>query len=385
MIVYSLQMMKPHLQTAITPRWATMSSSASNHYSGIRINRGIGQFNHDYYAALGLPIVSSPIYIRHVYLSIARILHPDIYGLTPAQKEVATQYLAKLVNPAYDILMREEERKAYRGIFQLLAKRLVKKSRNIAIHSQIACKLMQSPSDGAYERAVSAIAKVQYQNLNQILEYTCQISELNLVYILYKEGYQYGDPYMPPVLQPLYPIAVNPTLFSSASPTSPVLTQQLSNSPSNSSSEKVNPSRSRDSQETTIQSYQPNAETNRVHPKSFGDRLTKCEAYIDQREWNQALKELRMLLQIEPQNSKCHALIGVVYWHLKQIQMAKISLSRALQLNPLEPLALQYIQQLPDLNTVNKPDAKPNDARIASPQQRNWFGNLLGWLSSDDK
>ena len=59
----------------------------------IRINRGISQFNNDYYAALGLPIISSPIYIRPVYVSIARILHPDIYGLSPEQKEISTHPL----------------------------------------------------------------------------------------------------------------------------------------------------------------------------------------------------------------------------------------------------------------------------------------------------
>ncbi|MDX2254126.1 MAG: DnaJ domain-containing protein [Pseudanabaenaceae cyanobacterium bins.39] len=353
-----------------------MNSSASNKYATIRINRGIGQFNHDYYAALGLPIVSSPAYIRHVYLSIARILHPDVYGFTPAQKEVATQFLAKLVNPAYDILMREEERKAYRGIFQLLAKRLVKKSRNIPIHSKIACNLMQFPSDGAYERAVSVIAKVQYQNLEQILEYTCQISELNLVYILFKEGYQYGDPYMPPVLSPLFPINVSPSSAAtninpppSKLPSLPLLDSTVPNSS--------------DGQETIIQSH--TSSSTRIQNKSLSDWLRECEGYMAQKEWNKALKELRMVLQIAPNNSKCHALIGVVYVQLKQPQMAKISFSRSLQLNPAEPLALQYMQDISNLNPADKLDPKQNSPKIASPQQRNWFGNLLGWLSSDDK
>ena len=44
------------------------------------LKRGISQFNHDYYAILGLPVNVEPSGIRQGYLSIARILHPDVYG-----------------------------------------------------------------------------------------------------------------------------------------------------------------------------------------------------------------------------------------------------------------------------------------------------------------
>ncbi|MCA6588423.1 MAG: J domain-containing protein [Pseudanabaena sp.] len=169
----------------------------------VQIDRGISQFNNDYYAALGLTITTNPIYIRRVYLRIVRLLHPDVYGFSLEDKAVATQYLAKLVNPAYDTLMQEQERHAYQGIFKLLAKRLIQKSRNVPIYSTVACELLLAPNDDLYESSVSAIAKKQYESLNTILKYTAQISELNLVYILYKEGYTHGAPNMPPVLAPM--------------------------------------------------------------------------------------------------------------------------------------------------------------------------------------
>ncbi len=349
----------------------------------IRVDRGISQFNHDYYAALGLPINSSPTYIRHVYLSIARVLHPDVYGSSAEEKDIATQYLAKLVNPAYSVIMKEEERKAYQGIFKLLAKRLMQKSRNLPIHSPIACELMMAPSDGFYERSVSAIAKLQYQSIKTILEYTAQISELNLVYILYKDGYQYGAANMPPVLKPMsLPKSANlytPICYPTP-PVKPSYRPQYSSyqSPNN---QQANPD------ETVIQTRIEIGDVGAI-----GDRLKICEIYMSQSDWKAAMKDLREILQLDKNNSKGHAMLGVVYKNINQPQMAKISLTRSLQINPQEPLALKHIKDLSNPNQSStmpknnsKSDPKPNSkAPIQPPQQRGWLSNLLGWASSND-
>ena len=358
----------------------------------IRVDRGISQFNHDYYAALGLPIISSPVYIRHVYLSIARILHPDVYGFSAEEKEIATQYLAKLVNPAYNVLMKEEERKAYQGIFKLLAKRLMQKSRNVPIHSAIACELMMAPNDGLYERSVSKIAQVQYQSIKTILEYTAQISELNLVYILYKEGYQYGADNMPPVLMPMSPTKP-PNPYVATYPTSTPKTSYPK--PPQYSSYQPPTNRKPDPDETVIQTRIEERD-----PSAIADRLRICEIYISQGDWKSALKDLREILQLDKNNSKCHAMLGVVYKNINQPQMAKVSLQRSLQINPQEPLALKHIKELnhpnPSPNTSQtgskdnrKSEPKPNvstkKAPLPPPQKRGWLSNLLGWTSSDDR
>jgi curved DNA-binding protein CbpA len=354
----------------------------------IRIDRGISQFNHDYYAALGLPIISSPVYIRHVYVSIARILHPDVYGFGSEEKEIATQYLAKLVNPAYNVLMKEEERKAYQGIFKLLAKRLMQKSRNVPIHSAIACDLMMAPNDGLYERSVSKIAQVQYQSIKTILEYTAQISELNLVYILYKEGYHYGADNMPPVLMPMSPTYPKPYVAPYPIPAPktsyPQPTQYKSYQPP------IN--RKSDPDETIIQTRIEERDTSAI-----ADRLRICEIYISQGDWKSALKDLREILQLDKNNSKCHAMLGVVYKNVNQPQMAKVSLQRSLQINPREPLALKHIKELDNPNPSqtntkdnSKSEPKPNPATtkkipLPPPQKRGWLSNLLGWASPDDR
>ncbi|MBD2175514.1 DnaJ domain-containing protein [Pseudanabaena sp. FACHB-1998] len=388
----------------------------------IRIDRGISQFNNDYYAALGLPIITSPNYIRYVYLSIVRILHPDVYGFSPEQKEMATQYLAKLVNPAYNVLMKDQERHTYQAIFKLLAKRLMQKSRNIPIYSAAACELLMNPNDGTYERSVSAIAKLQYSSLDNILEYTAQISELNLVYILCKEGYNYASDTISPVLDPKIKVSSNRTNYNlnqnivipqpsvtRANTTSYPTTPKTSHNYQNYQNPQPNtyqPSQSRqssskpDADETVIQS-----KIDVGNVSGVSDRLRVCEIYMSQGDWKSALKELRDILLIDKDNSKAHAMLGVVYKNINQPQMAKVSLKRSLQLNPQEPLALKHIQDLNNSSSsqpisttkiqkssaqTKKVDAKENTeksakkANIPEPEKRGWLSNLLGWVSPND-
>lgn len=349
----------------------------------IRFDRGISQYNHDYYAALGLPIVSDPTYIRNVYLRVARILHPDIYGFSAEEKEIATQYLAKLVNPAYNGLMRSQDRTAYQGIFKLLAKRLMQRSRNIQIHSEIACELVMTPSDQIYERLVTEVAKVQYESLTRILEHTAEISELNLVYILYKEGYRHGAVNMPPVLAPM----LTPKTTKSYS------TNVLLPLPSK-PSYNYNLQYANDQQASHLQS---NADETVIQARveshdmqMINNRIKICEIYISQSNWKAALQDLREVLTIDKDNSRCLALLGVVYENINQPQMAKISFKRSLQINPQEAIALKYILELgssnPSQSKNSKSDRKPSlptlKKSIAQPQKSSWLSHLLTWAFS---
>jgi tetratricopeptide (TPR) repeat protein len=356
----------------------------------IRFDRGISQFNHDYYAALGLPIISNPMYIRNVYLRIARILHPDVYGFSAQEKEISTQYLAKLVNPAYNGLMRAQDRQAYQGIYKLLAKRLMQRSRNIQIHSEMACELMMTPSDEIYEQLVTEIAKVQYQSLTHILEHTAEISELNLVYILYKEGYRHGAVNMPPVLAPL----LTPKTTKSHTknflppPSKPsyaynlqYVPNQSSNNPQVNADETIIQARS-DSDETVIQ-----ARVDGNDLQMINNRLKVCEIYILQGNWQAALQDLREILKVDENNSKCLALLGVVYKNINQPQMAKASFKRSLQINPQESLALKHLLESSssDLPSAQKNSATPKrNPTVAKKEissvQHSWLSKMLRWI-----
>lgn len=389
------------------------------------LKRGISQFNHDYYAILGLPVNVEPSGIRQGYLSIARILHPDVYGFDLPDKAIRSQYLAKLVNPAYDILMREQERNAYQGIFKLLARRLMQKSRNIEIHTAAACDLMIYTNDGFYERSVAEIAKVQYQDPAKILECTAQISELNLVYILYKEGYNYGKSNVPPVLIPLVkPKSSNlagiqnyytkpdqkndqnkeqnkdqkPDPKNDQKPDQKPIPNPYFDYPSDPS---ATSSLGDQSDETVIQATNATSNVDQTvnNAKAIAAGLRKCEIYFSQKNWKMALKELREILQIDPNNSRCLAMLGVLYKNIDQPQMARISLQQSLQINPQEPLAVKYIQYFSNPIQPNPSASKPEKSEIdpqvnANPThnkplppspKRGWLSNLLGWTPPDDK
>lgn len=161
--------------------------------SSFEISQGIYEYNsRDYYAILGVPVTANVNAIRRSYLHIAKLLHPDT--CSPMVKNQATQYLAKLVNPAYSFLMAEKERSEYTTILKLLAKRIIKQGQKIEPKSIAAQNLLRFPCQANYEQAVAAIALEQYQNLDQIIERTGQLSEVNLVYLLHQEGYQASIP-----------------------------------------------------------------------------------------------------------------------------------------------------------------------------------------------
>jgi curved DNA-binding protein CbpA len=274
-----------------------------------KIDRGIGQHNSsDYFAILGLPVTANASQIRKRYLSIARNLHPDVYGRAPEEKHKACEYLAKLVSPAYNMLMQDRERVEYSALLKLIAKRLMKRELKMTPKSDIAKNLLSSPSEPHYIRSVEAIARLQYQSLDKILEYTAQLSELNLIYIMYREGY-------------------HPSLDNSA--------QAIAKSSSSGKSPlHANPQSSPNGQMGDAQNQTPDRVQN---------YLRHAENYISQKQWTMALGELRAALPLDQTNSKCHALLGLVYLNQNLGGMAKVSFQQALKLNPKDPLALAHI------------------------------------------
>jgi curved DNA-binding protein CbpA len=361
-----------------------------------RIDQGICQFDfNDYYAALGVPITADAITLRKRYLSIAKVLHPDIYGRAPLEKHLATQYLAKIVNPAYHVLNQGLERTAYTAVLKLLGKRLMKKGQRINPQSEVARQLLYFPSDFSYEKAVVEVAEVQYQSLETILEYSGQISELNLVYILYQEGYKHFSSNAP---RPQQNTQVSGTASNSSNSSTPDSTyiQQPPPSPPpmypsyNSGAYKPKPdiiytppSKLADkspNQSPKVNSYtgQPaQAKTEPVKNRAAVQNYIKlAEENIAKKQWSAALKELRSAEQIDNSNSKCHALFGLVYMNQKLQGMAKSSFQKALRLNPQEPLALKHINNLDGSAQKNDDPKDPNKGK-AKPKK----GGFFGWLS----
>jgi curved DNA-binding protein CbpA len=299
-----------------------------------KLDRGIGQYNSsDYFAVLGLPVTADANQIRKRYLSIARNLHPDVYGRAPEERNRACEYLAKLVSPAYNMLMQERERHEYSALLKLIAKRLTKRELKMSPKSEVAKRLLYAPSEMHYIQSVEAIAKLQYQSLDKVLEYTAQLSELNLIYIMYQEGYH------PSLLEAPQDATRPPNMFGI-----PPQTPQS----------------------------QPHAKSDRRDnseglPHMVQSHLRLADDYIAKSQWTMALGELRAALQIDNTSSKCHALLGLVYLNQKLMGMAKVSFQQALKLNPKEPLALEHMAKC--VSATNNIQTKNKKG-----------GGFFGWL-----
>lgn len=291
--------------------------------------------SHDYFAVLGLPVTADAYQIRQRYLSLAKTLHPDMPVEVPCNKDKACEYLAKLVNPAYDNLMQAGERAEYNALIKVIAKRLLKRKTALVPKSEAAKKLFRSPSDSHYLECVEAIASLQYKSLDKISEYTEQLSELNVIYALYQEGF--------------YPAVCD----SSEATFQDSPKQQVCLSVGH-----IN----------RLATHRAKEFSNPLVPKSQA-YIRSAEAYITEKQWVMALGDLRTALQIDRANSKCHALLGVVYLNQKLLGMARLSFQQALRLNPREPLVQKHISQY---------------ARMVchAPDRNQKGGGFFGWLGS---
>jgi curved DNA-binding protein CbpA len=286
--------------------------------STFRISRGIGQYHSsDHFAVLGLPVTANASQIRQRYLTIVRRLHPDVYGLSADEKEVACEYLTKLVSPAYNTLINERERAEYSVLIRLIAKRLIKQDLSLSPVSAFANKLLSTTQEFSYEQAVEVVAGRQYESLQQIMTFTSQLSELNLVYLVKSEGY-------------------NKNLSKSEEPAiniPPVSTNQILNI------------------------------------------IKKSEELIAQKQWVAALNELRETLKQDNTNAKVHALLGVIYLNQKLEGMAKISFQQALKNDPKQAIALEHLNLMSNSESTK---VKSGTNRAEKNKSGGFFGWLGG-------
>ncbi|MFM7887501.1 MAG: tetratricopeptide repeat protein [Pseudanabaena sp.] len=249
------------------------------------------------------------------------------------------------------------------------------------------------------------VQDLSYQSLHQILDFTAQISELNLVYILYQEGYRHGAANMPPVLAPM--LTPKGTTAHTKNflppPSKPSYAYHLQyaselsalNSPTKTDGTVVRVRN--DSQDTVLQSYedevtlQSRDATHSVEIEKMNARIKICEVYILQNNWKAALQDLRAILREDANNSKCLAMLGVVYINTNQLQMAKASFKRSRYINPQEALALKHLLELNETEShsdssknKNKRLPQPNSSskKTALSPKRSWLKHLLAWFSS---
>jgi curved DNA-binding protein CbpA len=295
-----------------------------------QLDRGLFQFDFtDRHAILGLNVNAEELEIRNRYQAIARRLHPDSgVWKTDAERNLAVQLFSRLVTHAYAKLSRSSQREEQAIMLDLLGKRLVNESSQIQIVDPLAQQLYQSGSDfdRVYADLLSQLVAQQYEHLDLSVAVINQISELNMVYLLRKH---------------LQSITSAPPSNGAAKPAK-VDTQAADNS---------------------------------GKPSLIEGSLRRAEEYLNMKNWNKAVLELRDALKLEPNSSRAHALLGLAYLRQQQPTMAKISINKALQLNPKEAQALHAKQELDKLATSTSSTAAKTAPKKAG---EGLFGGLFG-------
>jgi curved DNA-binding protein CbpA len=296
-----------------------------------QINRGLFLLEFvDHHAVLGVPIDADAQTIRKRYLKIARRLHPDSCGAEDAEeKQRYSDFLSKLVNPSWEKLSQEKERTEYDLLLKLKGQQAAQKDSfdlgNLGKELSTA-----SNPDHFYRASLKGLADRQYDQIDQLLDIIGQISELNMIYLIRKGG-QTGN--------------------TSTTPQKQIFTG--SNLP--------------DSSQSTV-APQPMTRTPSAPRESVVDQYCRrAEEYTVKGNFAQAVLELRDGLKIEPSNSRCHGLLGMVYLRQNQATMARIHINKALEIDPTNEVALLGKQRLEKIAAAANSATAPKGAK-AVPQ-----------------
>jgi len=324
-----------------------------------QIDRGLFQLDfQDYHAVLGVPVDAETKEIRKRYLKIARRLHPDSFASeSEVDKQRASEFLSKLVNPAWEKLSQEKDRAEYALLLKLKGQQGVQRYSSVELFSETAKQLLSAAApDHFYQTSLKNLTEKQYEHLDQTLELTAQISELNLAYLMYRESQ--GELTVAEPKKSIY-VTTNPAATTQS--TGPATTSK----PAAAASIAAKP------ESPVEQSYR------------------RAEGYFARNNYAQAILELRDALQLEPRNSRCHALMGTIYLKQNQATMARIHFNKALEIDPKNTMAVEGKRRL-DLaqkagggKTSAAPKAPPAKSAQKPPDKPG--GGLFGLFGGKKK
>ena len=304
------------------------------------ISQGLFQFDLiDHFAVLGVSIDAEQEEIRERYLKIAYKLHPDTCRIhTPAEREQANQLLAKLVNPAYEHLGYNLSREEFRLILAQMGKAMARDAGKITINSEPARKLAQSSANYelAYQKILQSLAIDQYTALENTYEKIAQLSELNLVYLILTEGR--GNKKAPP---------------------------------------KVFISQGNTNQSELVAAAFTTAAEAKAKESPLEAYIRRAKASLDQNNPAQALRELRDALRQEPDNSTCHALLGLAYLQQNQLSMARVHINRAWQASPKDTTVIRCKRELDQVVNPNT-ERQDQKGQKKEGERKGGFWSLFG-------
>lgn len=320
----------------------------------LNIEQGLFKFDCiDHHAVLGVPLDATANEIRKRYLKISRRLHPDSCTAdSEASKQQASQFFAKLVSPAYQQLFNDQSRAEHNVLLTRMGKRLVQEKEKVDLQSELAKQLYKSTNlEHEYKTALHKLIEQQYESIDQILQNTAQISELNLVYLVRKssQGQSASKP-------------AEVTKVATPAVTTPAKTNPAAATPG-----KVPPPAEK--------------KPDKVEPSPAETYCRRAQEYIEKNYPAKAILELRDAMKMEPKSGRVHALMAMAYLNQEQLKMAKIHLESALQFNAEEPTALEVKKRI---DTIEKRTTVRTATASKKPESKS-SGGLFGLFGGKKK
>ncbi|NJR38278.1 MAG: J domain-containing protein [Leptolyngbyaceae cyanobacterium CSU_1_4] len=272
----------------------------------LKIEQGLFNLDFtDYHAILGVPVDADMKDIRKGYLKIARRLHPDSCAQdAECDRQRAAEFLSKLVNPAYEKLSQERNYTEYCVLLRIKGQQALKQQETVLLTSELARKLAAaSDIDNLYRLTLRNLADQQYEHLEQTLELTGQISEMNLIYLMRKEGR--GE----------LNLGKKTAVGNASSSEKPAIAAA--------------PAPVVQTTDSLVSAY-----------------LRRAQEYEKKQDYSRVILELRDATRIDPRNSSCHSRLGEIYLKTNQAKMAKIHFMKALELNSKDEAALAGLKKV---------------------------------------
>ncbi len=312
-----------------------------------KIEQGLFKYDlTDYHAVLGLPLTADAKQVRKRYLRVARNLHPDsCKAENEAEKKQANELLSKLVNPAYEKLSKDDSRAEYQLVLSQMGQRLATEGGKVSLSSEGAKELSKAGSstlDSVYKQQLQTLAKEQYQTLGEISNKIAQISELNMVYLMKKQGKG---------------VRAGGGTTATGSTVG-------------------------DKKPSVGRGKPPGKGAERKPPASRSEPyVRRAQEYISKKNFSKAVLELRDGLKLEPNDAPCNSLLGLIYLQQKQMGMAKVYINKALKVNPQDPNAIKGKQLLDKMSggqTGGKQTGNSSKTTSGDNKSGGRFGGLFG-------
>ncbi|NJM96916.1 MAG: DnaJ domain-containing protein [Phormidesmis sp. RL_2_1] len=325
------------------------------------INSGLFKLDMiDHHAILGFSLAADFKQVRKRYLQIARQLHPDsLIDASEAQKQQASEFLSKQVNPAYEVLSQEKPAAEHRILLRMKQQQLVAQPALGTATSESARQLMTARNlEQDYATALQKIAAVQFDDLDQVESAINELSELNAVYLLRKAGEKNGAKSSGGTA---YGIAREGAM---GQVTDTKNSQQAGGQPS---------------PPTAISTAGPSTTSTQTTPKTgiVQRYLSRAKEFEAQADYSRAILELREVIASYPKNASCQAYLASLYLKSGQSTLAKIHARQALIFDADNDLA-KDVQSKLGISADQSGSAKSGSARQSETKGGKKGGLLSG-------